>query len=201
MIINKEDPAFGKMQNVKRRFFALRNGDIADTLRKAGSPYRIIFGLQLPQIVEVASASGIDMELAEALWNNSTTRESRLMAPMVADRDNFTIEDARRWISTVVGIEEIDILCHRLLRHLSFAPQLIEEYRGISHSDIEHYLALRLAINLVYTYPQTALDTAECEIQRKSPLTTRLAQETINAAISEFCYGRAEGHRDSSTSN
>ena len=33
---------FSRLQQVKRRFFAMRNGVIADTYRKAGSPHHII---------------------------------------------------------------------------------------------------------------------------------------------------------------
>lgn len=182
MIIDQEDPSFGKMQNVKRRFFALRNGDIANVLRKAGAPYSIIFGLQLPQIAEVAAASGTDSELAEALWSNDSTRESRLMAPMVTDRESFTIEDARRWLMTLKGVEEADILCHRLLRHTSFAEDLIAEYGEDGKTDIEHYLSLRLARNLVYNKPEVSLKAAEREAARECAMTQRLADETIDEA-------------------
>ena len=49
---------FNPLQNIKRRFFALRNGVIADTLRRAGSPFKIIFGLNLPQLAEIAAELG-----------------------------------------------------------------------------------------------------------------------------------------------
>lgn len=182
MIIEKEDPTFGKMQNVKRRFFALRNGDIAAVLRKSGSPYRIIFGLQLPQIVEVASATGTDAEMAERLWANDSTRESRLMAPMVADRTEFSPADAKRWIASLMSVEETDILCHRLLRHLSFAPELVEEFAADGNDDMRRYLALRLARNLVYTRPELARKVAGEELARNADMTKRLAAETLDEA-------------------
>ena len=46
---------YNQMQIIKRRFFAMRNGIIADTLRKAGLDYRMIFGLNLPQITDIAA--------------------------------------------------------------------------------------------------------------------------------------------------
>lgn len=182
MIIEKEDPTFGKMQNIKRRFFALRNGDIATVLRKSGSPYRIIFGLQLPQIVEVASATGTDAEMAEILWANDSTRESRLMAPMVADRTEFSPADAKRWIASLMSVEETDILCHRLLRHLSFASELVEEFAADGNDDMRRYLALRLARNLVYTRPELARKVAGEELARNADMTKRLAAETLDEA-------------------
>lgn len=59
---------FSRLQHVKRRFFAMRNGVIADTYRRAGSPFRIIFGLNLPQITEIAAEFAPDSELAAELW-------------------------------------------------------------------------------------------------------------------------------------
>lgn len=182
MIIKKEDPTFGKMQNIKRRFFALRNGDIAAVLRKSGSPYRIIFGLQLPQIVEVASATGTDAEMAESLWANDSTRESRLMAPMVADRESFTPAGAKRWIASLMSVEETDILCHRLLRNLPFASELVEEFSADGNDEMRRYLALRLARNLVYAQPRLAEKVAREELARNAAMTKRLAAETLDEA-------------------
>ena len=43
------------IRQIKSDFFALRNGVIADKLRSAGCPYKIIFGLTVPQIESVAA--------------------------------------------------------------------------------------------------------------------------------------------------
>ena len=42
------------IKEIKHSFLAFRNGIVSDTLRKAGMPYGIIFGLQLPQLAEIA---------------------------------------------------------------------------------------------------------------------------------------------------
>lgn len=76
-------PEYNRMQLIKRRFYAMRNGIIADTLRKAGLGYKIIFGLNLPQITEIASGLTADADLAEELWADRRTRESMLLAPML----------------------------------------------------------------------------------------------------------------------
>ena len=80
---------FNDMQVVKRRFFAMRNGAVADNMRKLGANYRIIFGLNLPQIVEIANETPHDEVLAEALWQIKSTRESQLLAPMIYPREKF----------------------------------------------------------------------------------------------------------------
>ena len=112
------ETSFNEMQTVKRSFFALRNGVIADVLRHNGSPFRIIFGLNLPQIADVAAHTPRSQELAEKLWANSTTRESMLIAPMLVELDAFTLDDARRWVSDVPVREVADVLCLKLLKLL-----------------------------------------------------------------------------------
>lgn len=108
---------YSPMQKVKRRFFAMRNGIIADTLRRGGHPCRMIFGLNLPQISEIAAETGPSKALALELWADRRTRESLLMAPMIYPAGEMTPETALEWMRQVSVAEVADILCHRL-----FAP-------------------------------------------------------------------------------
>lgn len=165
---------FNEMQTVKRHFFALRNGIVADTYRKAGSNFRIIFGLNLPQIVEIAEQTPRSEALAEALWHNTTTRESMLLAPMIYPREEFTHELARQWVSEVPSVEVADILCHRLLRHMPFAAALAASLAD-SENDMERYTGLRLMFNLVVQMPKEALDYARKEASRDCRLTANTA--------------------------
>lgn len=60
---------------------AMRNGIVGDIYRRAGIDcYKIIFGLNLPQMREIACDYEKDAELAAALWNDKTVRESRLLS-------------------------------------------------------------------------------------------------------------------------
>jgi 3-methyladenine DNA glycosylase AlkD len=176
MILDQDKPGFDEMQNVKRRFFALRNGVIADVLRKAGSPYRIIFGLNLPQLTDVAHTVGINNDLGRRLWANSTTRESRLLAPMVFDASTFAIDDARQLIRELISVEEADILCLKLLKRLDYHDRLIDEFHD-SDRDMERYCALRLTANFLNSNPAFALDIATAELERANHLTLPLARQ------------------------
>ena len=167
-------PAFNDMQTVKRHFFALRNGVIADTLRRAGSPFRFIFGLNLPQLVDIASVSPHESDLAERLWANSTTRESMLLAPMLYPVDEFEIGTARRWSESVTTAEVADILCHRLLRHTPYASEFAKELCE-SDNDMKRYTGLRLWFNLVSKMPSEALAAARAELASPSPQTASIA--------------------------
>lgn len=167
--------SYNPMQALKRRMFAMRNGVVADALRKGGSPFHIIFGINLPQLIEIASETGHSKELGEQLWANTTTRESMLLAPMLMPRAEFSMEDALRWGSAVQapGMAEVaDILCHRLLRHLPYAWELAGKWQGT-------YLGLRLAFNLVASDPARARAMAEKAVgnQNLKPLAQALIDE------------------------
>lgn len=174
-------PAFNDMQTVKRHFFALRNGVIADTFRRAGSPFRIIFGLNLPQLVEIASKTPHVPDLAERLWSNVTTRESMLLAPMIYPVDEFGIDVARRWVDGVPTPEVADILCHRLLRRTPYATELAKELCG-SESEMGRYTGLRLWFNLVAQKPAEALAAAKKELEAPMPLTGPIATSLADEA-------------------
>lgn len=106
---------------------AFRNGIIADMLRKAGMPYKIIFGLQLPQLRQIAAAIITpSAELARALWADEDVRESRLLAPMLLPVSEVGETEARRMLLGVLTREEADILTFTLIRKLSYAPELLK---------------------------------------------------------------------------
>ena len=81
---------FNDMQKVKRAFFTMRNGALADNMRRQGANYRIIFGVNLPQLIEIARETPHDATLTQALWDNKTTRESMLLAPMIYPIEQFS---------------------------------------------------------------------------------------------------------------
>ena len=178
--INITSP-YNDMQTINRRFFAMRNGIIADVLRRGGSPFRIIFGLNLPQIVEIAAENEASADLARRLWANTTTRESMLAAPMIYPREEFDEATARSWCAEIPSAEVADVLCHRLLRHRPFAQDLADELLH-SGSDMARYTGLRLYFNLVGTNPQKALEAARAEAARQCPLTARVAAALADEA-------------------
>jgi hypothetical protein len=176
----QDTPTFSQMQTVKRRLFAMRNGIIADTLRKGGSPFRIIFGLNLPQLVDIAADTPHSAELARQLWANTSTRESLLLAPMLFPAEEMTRREALQWMHDVTTVEVADILCHRLLRHLDFAISLAEECSSDSVAAITRYVGLRLIANIMYKHPQEAMAYAKREKNRHEPMTERVADMVID---------------------
>ena len=114
------------IKNIKKSFFAYRNGVIADRLRNAGDCHKVIFGLNIPQLVEIANATGQNANIARQLWFNSDSRESRLIAPMIFPSEDMSIEEAHSWIDSVENTEVSDNLCHKLLKKLPYAETLFQ---------------------------------------------------------------------------
>lgn len=176
---------FNIMQLVKRRLFAMRNGLIADTLRKAGSPFKIIFGLNIPQIKEIADEFGFNMDLANRLWANTSTRESMLLAPMLMNPENISIERAIEMVKESPAPEITDSLCHKLLRLLpeSFviAQKLAEE-----EDDMSRYAAIRLFWHHIASHNQEIKAIADKEYNRNCRLTKLPAQQLLEEI--DFLY-------------
>ncbi len=160
------------MQLLKRRMFAMRNGVVADALRRGGSKFSIIFGVNLPQLAEIAREFGPDMSFAERVWANSTTRESMLIAPMLMPRDSMTREMAERWIAESPEREVTDVLCLKLLRYMPYALELAQD---LIAGDSRRYAGLRLMCNLAPQYPDLARSIGHAELQRGDTATLGLA--------------------------
>ena len=174
---------YNRMQEVKRDMFAMRNGIVADALRKGGSPYRFIMGVNLPQLKEIAARYGHDAELAAQLRADRACRESQLLAPLVTDADELTACEAREWINASSSREATDILCHALLRKRSDALDialgcLSEE---VTNEDVR-YAGVRLLWNLVGQMPEKVLLAAEAEEKAGCASTTALARSLVEEA-------------------
>lgn len=169
---------FNTMQLIKRRFFAMRNGIVADTLRRNGSVHKFIFGLNLPQIADISESFQSDVQLARELWANVSTRESMLLAPMLFPEGTMLYEEAKTWVGSSVSAETTDVLCHRLLRKLPFSFELAQE---LLHSprELDRYAALRLLWHHISSYPEKIKELAELELRNMSQLTAQPARQII----------------------
>lgn len=163
------------MQLVKRRLFAMRNGALAESLRRAGAGYRIIFGVNLPQLVEIACDFKPDADLAERLWANTTTRESLLLAPMLYPVEQMDFETALRWGRTAASPEVADVLCLKLLKRLDFADELADVLVSEA-DDLARYCGLRLMMNLFPARINHVRTMALKELKRGIALTASLSR-------------------------
>lgn len=176
------------LRTLRQEIYVMRNGILADSLRQSRCPYRLIFGLNLPQLTEIATRTGRRADLAMELWRDTSLREAALMAPMLYPPEELTMEFARERAAAVRWTEDADILCFKLLRHAPFAAQLAEELCD-ADAALSRYTGLRLLFCTVGQYPAEALKAAERELARPEPLSTLAAMLRQEA---EFLLGSAE---------
>lgn len=174
-----------QLQLIKRQFFALRNGVIADTLRKAGVNHRMIFGLNLPQLSEIAASLPKDIDLARQLWHDTRCRESQMLSPMIWPSDTLSPQEAETLLRQASSTEVADILCQRLLRHTPQAAETAIKCLGQSEAPITRYAALRLIMNLLTISkfnPDEAKRLALIELENGSTYTRAIARQIITEA-------------------
>ena len=115
------------IKNLKKDFFALRNGIVADSLKQLYSKDKIIYGLTVPQFNELAKKYPHDIELGLHLWNDNKCRENRLFALFILPPAKISKDMAKTLIRDVESIEEADLLSFKVLRNLPFAKELYQE--------------------------------------------------------------------------
>ncbi len=139
------------LKDIKHRFTAYRNGIIADTLRKAGYPHKVIFGLQLPQLKQIAdevrercagdeTPAERSAQIAEALWQDADVRESRLLATYLMDPRTLSPEECLRLAEEARTQEEADMLAFRVLRHRADAPRLLPRLPESTRKALSRFL-------------------------------------------------------------
>ena len=120
------------MKEIKHLFFTYRNGAVADSLRRYGIPHKIIFGLDIPRLAEIARGLTPSIELAEKLWADSDVRESRLLAAYLFPPEKTDMQLALRLASEVRTREEADMLAFRLYKRLPYASDLLARLEALA---------------------------------------------------------------------
>jgi hypothetical protein len=104
-----------QIAQIKQQFMALRNGIIGDTYRRAGiNCYDVIFGLNVPQLGEIARSITPSNQLADALWADKKVRESRLLSAWLWEKESVSPELIERLLGEAQTNEERNILTWRL---------------------------------------------------------------------------------------
>lgn len=120
-----DEKTIQRLKQIKHLFMSYRNGMVADALIKGGYPFKVIYGLQIPQISSVAGEIGKDDILAEQLWKENS-RESRLIAIYLFSPQKLNLNKSIELASSLKTREEAEILSFRLFRYLDFASELVE---------------------------------------------------------------------------
>ena len=186
-----------KLQLIKRDFRSLMNGTAAASLREKGLHYRLIFGVEWPQLMRVSGEIGKDHDLAQALWKEDI-REWRLLAGLIQPVETFSLELADVWIETMHYPEEAQYTVLSLFQHLPHVSEAA--FNWIARSEGMYRLCgwLVLARLFMKGLPLNTrsedefIDQAETSLQEPS-LAVRVAAR--NAVLKYSLIGEREEQR------
>ena len=102
-----------------------------------------------------------------------------LLAPMIYPPEMLTADEAMEWIAKSPTIEVIDILCHRLLRNIPAAWDVIDAAMQ-SENPLIRYAAARLTFNMLYSAPDRADGIARTLSDDSEPLVARVAAQMLD---------------------
>ena len=186
-----------KLQLIKRDFRSLMNGTAAASLREKGLHYRLIFGVEWPQLMRLSAEIGKDHDLAQALWKEDI-RECRLLAGLIQPVETFSLELANVWIETMHYPEEAQYTVLSLFQHLPHVSEAA--FNWIARSEEMYRLCgwLVLARLFMKGLPLNTrsedefIDQAETSLQDPS-LAVRVAAR--NAVLKYSLIGEREEQR------
>jgi 3-methyladenine DNA glycosylase AlkD len=138
------------IREIKGKFRLFMNGVLSQSLREKGLQYRLIFGIELPRLREIATGYEPNHELAQALWKEDI-RECKILAAYLQPVESFYPEIADIWVEQIHNSELADYVCMALFRRLPYASQKAFQWMA-SENRMEAYTGFRLMSHLFTLY-------------------------------------------------
>ncbi len=117
--ISKEDLA-EQLRQIKRSLRGVMNGPVSASMREKGLRYKVIFGVELPRLQEMATTLPHRYEVAAALWKEDI-RECRLLAGMLMPKECMDEQLADLWVEQMRFTEEAECTVLHLFSHEPWA--------------------------------------------------------------------------------
>jgi 3-methyladenine DNA glycosylase AlkD len=108
---------------IKAKIRLSMNGIVSEQMTQSGILYKKNYGVSLPRIKEIAASYELNHSLAQQLWALKI-RETMIMATLLEQPEQFTVENANDWVAQFNQIEIVEQTCMHLFRKLDFAPAL-----------------------------------------------------------------------------
>lgn len=116
----QSDTLSDRLRHIKLSLRGVMNGVTSASMRQKGLNYKLIFGVELPRLREMAEELPHDYDLAAALWKEDI-RECRLLAGMLMPPERFDGELADIWVEQMRFAEEAECTAHHLFSRLPCA--------------------------------------------------------------------------------
>ena len=117
----------GQLRYVKTGLRGVMNGTVSQSMRDKGLNYKVIFGVELHRLLDMAEELPHTAELAAALWKENI-RECRILATMLYPVEEYFEDLADLWVEQMNFAEEAECAVMYLFQHLPFASQKAFEW-------------------------------------------------------------------------
>ena len=180
------------VRQIKAQLRLFMNGVLSQSLREKGLQYRLIFGVELPRLKEIAAGYEQNHDLAQALWKEDI-RECKILAAYLQPTETFDAELADFWMESVTNTELADYLCMALFRRLPYASQKAFQWMA-SDNRMEQYTGFRLITHLFVLHgtemnecsSHEFLDQAQAALQGDDLLVKQAAHSALER-YNAFC--------------
>ena len=173
------------VREIKGKLRLFMNGVLSQSLREKGLKYRLIFGVELPRLKEIATGYEQNHDLAQALWKEDI-RECKILAAYLQPTATFYPEIADIWVEQIHNTELADYVSMALLRRLPYASQ--KAFQWIASGDrMLMYTGFRLMGHLFATLGTEMnersrnefIDQAQAALQADDLLVKQAAQSAL----------------------
>jgi hypothetical protein len=111
----------GQISEIRKKIGLLMNGVTSDSMKSKGLVYKQNFGVAISHLRMLAAQYQPNSCLARRLWSLDI-RETMIMATFLQPANEFTEDDAYRWLTRCTNSELMEQSCMNLYRNLQFAP-------------------------------------------------------------------------------
>ena len=116
-----ENPEIEKqITEIQKKIRLSMNGIVSDAMKDYGFTYKKNFGVQIPQLKQLALNYKPSYHLAQRLWAMKI-RETMLLASLLQSTETFSEKDADEWTESIDNIELAEQTCMNLFSKLPFA--------------------------------------------------------------------------------
>ena len=113
------------IDQLKAELRAAMNGIASRAIRESGMGYRLVYGVELPRLRQIAADVTPDRRLTQTLWQEDI-RECKLLAIMLYPLEEFDTDIAEVWVDSIrpEQAELAQVLSMDLLCHMPYASEL-----------------------------------------------------------------------------
>ena len=128
--------------DIRLQFRTLMNGVASQSMRNKGAQYHINWGIQLPQLQQLAANYEKNAQLAVTLWKDDV-RESKIMATLLMPHEEMLPDMMELWMQQITNREIAEMAVLNLFQYAETAPAFAYQWMA-SDDELKQYAGFLL---------------------------------------------------------